>query len=233
MQIIFNKISTNDLDIKVVKKPFIPPPKKGVESIGIEGKDGNYYIDKETYEDISINVDFNFFSANNDDLELKSAKIQNWLNDIEDNKLIIDNSMFYFKVKNIEVSNIEYDGVYEISKFTVNFICEAYKYLRNDYKQNVDSSHSIFNNMYALTKPVYYITGNGTLNVNGNVVTITNNTDGIIIDTTIGKVLNNSNTVVTGKTNINAMSDLYLKKGMNNITYSGIQLQIKTNYRTL
>ena len=115
----------------------------------------------------------------------------------------------------------------------MDFVCEAYKYLRNDYKQIVDSFYSVFNNMYAIAKPIYYIVGNGTLNVNGNVVTITNNTDRIVIDTTIGKVLNNNNIVVAGKTNINAMSDLYLKKGINNITYSGIQLQIKANYRTL
>lgn len=232
MEIQFNNLNSKDLELEIIKKPFIPIPRKIVETKDINGKDGSYYIDKNTYEDIIVSIDFNFYATDHEDLELRVIRIQKWLNSINDNKLIINNSMFYYIVKNINISNIEYDGIYEINKFTVEFVCEAYKYLRSNNKQTIQNN-TIINNMYSLSKPVYYIAGNGSLNVNGNIVTISNNTDGIVIDTVIGKVLSNTNTVITGKTNINSMQDLYLKSGINKIIHSGIQLQIKKNYRTI
>lgn len=230
MDIYFNNKYSSEFDIEVIARPAIPISKNNYEIKNINGTDGNYYINKNTVDDITIPIDLNFLDT--DDIEQKIIKISNWLNYIEDNKLIIGRSQFYYKVKCIEASDIEDSGNYTIKKFTVNFICEGYKYLLNDYEMELDSS-KVINNMYSLTKPLYYITGNGALNINGNTVTISNNSnDTIIINTVIGKVTDIKGNVITGRTNINYMQDLLLKHGENKISFSGIKLRIKPNYRT-
>ena len=122
MNIYFNNMCSKDLELEIIKKPYIPSPKKKISTVQLQGKDGNCYIDEGTYEDITIPIEFNFEYDPNE-LELKEIQIKNWLNNISDNTLKFENSMFYYKVKNIEMEDIQYSEVYEINTFTASFIC--------------------------------------------------------------------------------------------------------------
>lgn len=64
--IFYNGESSKDVGLSVVSRPTIPVPKREYETIKIEGRDGELYRDKGTYEDIEIKISFNFVSKNPD-----------------------------------------------------------------------------------------------------------------------------------------------------------------------
>lgn len=230
----YNNKSNEDLDIEVVKRPTIPFPTRNFKEISIDGHDGKYYIDEETYDDMTISIEFNFTENDLDNIKPRVRNIKNWIENMQDNKLILsDDPSTFYEVCKAELSEVTYQDLYEIQNFTINFTVRAYQYLLNG-KKEIKINGVLFNH-WNMCKPIYHITGNGSCNLSVNGITVicnVNNT--LIIDTEFDKVLNSCGTLAIGVTNIKAMQDLYLKNGKNNITVSnGFDLYIKPNYRTI
>ena len=88
--VIFNSISSDELDINVIARPQIPSPQPRIKPIDIPGAQGKQY-EIDGYEDIEIQVEFNFISQ--EDLHEKFRKCKRWINNIEDNAEFIYNSI--------------------------------------------------------------------------------------------------------------------------------------------
>lgn len=232
--IVFNNKSNEELDIEIVKRPVIPIPNRRYKEIPIEGHDGNYYIDEETYEDMIISIEFNFVENDLDNIRSRARNIKNWIEDMRDDKLILsDDPSVFYKVCKAELSEITYQDLYEIQNFTINFTVRAYQYLLNG-KKEIQLPTILFNH-YDKSKPTYRIVGNGAcvLNINNTTVNCTINGQ-LQINTEFDKILNSDNTLAVGKTNIKKMQDLYLQKGKNIFNWtSGFTIYIVPNWRTL
>ncbi|NFG42080.1 phage tail protein [Clostridium botulinum] len=232
--IYFNNKSNEDLGIEVIKRPFIPIPKRKIKIIDIEGHDGNYYVDEEAYEDIVITIEFNFVENDLYNIRIRVRQIKKWLDNINNDKLILsDDPEYFFKVCKIESDDFNYENLYKIQQFNVNFICKPHQCLLKGQKE-IKVNGVLFNH-WDICKPTYRIVGNGNcvLNVNGTIVNC-NVSNELIINTEFDKILNADNTLAVEKTDIKAMQDLYLIEGKNNITITnGFKLCIKPNYRTI
>ncbi len=232
--IMYNNKINEELDIEVVKRPVIPIAIRRFKTIEIEGHDGNYYIDEETYEDIVISIDFNFVENDLDNIRQRVRNIKKWIEDMQDNKLILsdDQSVFY-KVCKAELSEVTYADLYEIQSFSINFTCKAHIYTMQGQKEL--KINGVLFNYWDKCKPIYRITGTGNcvLNVNGNIVNC-DVTNQLTINSEYDKILNSSNTIAIGSTDIKIMQDLYLIEGKNTITItSGFDLYVKPNFRSI
>lgn len=232
--IIYNNKSNEELDIEVVKRPTVPVPTRNFKEIYIEGHDGNYYIDEETYNDMIISIEFNFVENDLDNIRTRVRNIKNWIEDMQDNKLILsDDPSVFYKVCKAELSEISYQDLYEIQNFAINFTVRGYQYLLNG-KREIQLPSLLFNH-WDKCKPIYRIVGNGAcvLNINNTIVNCTVNGQ-LTINTEFDKILNSDNTLAVGKTNIKKMQDLYLQKGKNIFNWtSGFTIYIVPNWRTL
>ena len=232
--IIYNNKSNEELDIEIVKRPAIPFPTRKFKEKEIEGHGGNYYIDTDTYEDMTISIEFNFVEDDLDNIRTKIIRVKNWIEHIEDDKLMLsDDPNVFYKVCKSELSEVTYQDLYEIQNFTINFTVRAYQYLLNGRKE-IKLQNILFNH-YDISKPIFRIVGNGAcvFNVNGNVVNCNVNGQ-LTINTEFDKILESNGSYAIGKTDKKKIQDLYLKKGKNIFSWSsGFTIYITPNIRTL
>jgi predicted phage tail component-like protein len=208
-----------DLNIKAIKRPNIPSPKRKHKQVPIEGRDGDLYIDEECYEDITISIDYNFIDKRN--FHEKCRSIKRWLNKIQENKLVLsdDHGVFY-KVKKVEVSdNIE--RIYKIiGKFTVKFICDPYTYYEDGEDSLILRNNMTLDNDYEVAKPIYIIKGNGniTLSINNKPVVI-NVGQEVTINTKL-ELCFKSNQMINLALKQGTFKDLCLQEGENIISFN-------------
>ena len=180
--VVYNNMSNLDLEIEVVKRPLIPMPVRRYKTITIKGHDGNYYSDEETYEDMTFPIQFNFLEEDLDNIRRKVRRIRAWIENASDNKLILsDNNGYYYKVCKAEIGEINYENIYEIQSFLINFTVEPYQYILNN--EEFILTKEIYNN-WDICKPLYGIKGNGacTFTINGININCNVNQE-LIIDT--------------------------------------------------
>jgi predicted phage tail component-like protein len=228
----YNGKYAQELGLKIASRPNIPTPKREYKTVKIEGRDGDLHIDKGTYEDIEISIEFGYMIQDFSEWCALTREIKKWLCKVAtDNKLILsDDAEFFYKVKSIESDEIQ--RIYRrTGKIKVTFVCDPYIYL-NDGEIEIPISNSIYN-AFEVCKPVYKITGEGvlTLTVNGKSATI-NVGQNLTIDTNLKLCYRDGatqNTAMTGDFN-----DLVFKEGENALTYtSGFNITVIPNWRAL
>lgn len=226
----YNNRKASDFRVYMRNFPNIPVPQKRYTETEVSGRDGKY-LEEDGYEDIAIPVELNFLIKDTRWHD-ETRQIKNWLlNDINRELIFEDDAAFFYKVKKVELGEIEHT-TRRIGNLTVNFTCEPYTYLRNGKVKM--KSEEAEQNPYLLCKPVYYVQGEGLCIINVNGKNMEANVNGnLIIDTERMLAYREdgtlSNTKITGE-----YEDLYLKPGRNKISVSpGFVLQIKPNWRCL
>lgn len=215
--IIFNNRSSLDLGIEVIKRPEIPSPQPIYNSYDITGKNGKEY-EFEGYEDIEIEIDFNFLDR--ETMYERFLECKRWINTIKDNKLIFsDNLGVFYRVNYATITSNE--RVFKvIGKFTVTFNCEPFAYeFEGQNEIEVNNYSTVFNYGDFESKPIIKINGEGlvTINLNDEIIKV-NVGQNIIINSYLelsykeDKTPQNSN--IKGKYPV-------LKLGENSISYSG------------
>lgn len=228
----FNVILDNEIDndseIKVVKRPSIPCPKRKYREIEIEGRDGKLYEDLETYEDIEISVEYNFLSNDYNNI---MRKVKKWI--LNKTKLKFSDDLEYFyKIQKISIEGNE--RVWKrLGRFSTKFTCKPFSYLEDGLNSITLTGNSLYNDYY-ISEPIYNITGNGmcTLTVNGKTM-VANVGGNLTIDTELMLAYRQDgimqNTSVTGK-----YEDLKLAEGDNSISITnGFILSVVPNWRVV
>lgn len=228
-----NYNSYKDLGLIVEHRPNIPISEKNINNIYIQGSNGTLIEDLGTYKDIEININFGF-KATRDKFSFKCRKIINWLNNIEDNKLMFSDDEMFYKVKTIvfDEGGIE-KGLRTIGRFTVTFICDPFKYLENELVTITKNNFTIYNEGTYESEPYLKIftTGDITLSINNEVIKFTNIEDYIELDSELMecyKDSQNCNNKMIGEFPI-------LKVGKNNISWIGNvnKIEITPRWRCL
>lgn len=212
--------------ILAVRRPSIPAPKKRYSEITIPGRDGVLIEYDDCYDPITIPVEFNFMNRPEEwGTVFRVAK--RWL-DGEGKLKFSDDQEFYYNCINCSIEDTE-RTTRKLGKFTANFLCDPYMYLRSG-DEPIENPSKIMN-YYEKSHPDYILTGSGgcTLTVNGKEMqatvngTLTINTDRMIAYNQDGNL---QNSMITGD-----YEDLYLIPGDNTISIEGADLKVIPHWR--
>lgn len=226
--ILLDNISSIQKGFMITSRPSMPAPEKNYNTYDIPGRDGTLYEDLGTIDDIEIEVECNYIASEHLWNE-KWREIKKWL--FERHKLLqfSDDHSCCYRIKTIALSanerTIKIDG-----SFSITFVLEGYTYFINGLEKQ--PYEYVKYNPYESTKPLYYITGNGTciLTVNGTECTCAVS-DNLIIDTYLQLSYKEDGTNQNTSVNCN-YEGLKLLQGDNEISItSGFDLEIVPNWR--
>lgn len=228
-QFYFNEHISDEFNIMVANDIEIPNINESIERISIDGRSGDLIIKNGTYQDREINlkckiVDMEAFWSQWDE-------INNWLTNVEDNKLYIDRDDRYYKVKYVEVGTIK-KNTNKDGEFTIKFIVDPFLYDINGESVSIKTKNEFNINNFCdfEVEPVFKIfgTGNINVNVNGEEFTIKNINEYIIVD---------SSKMLCYKETTNMLSNMFgnfpvLKIGTNKIKLDGNITKVIVNWES-
>lgn len=227
-----NKYSFDDFGLLMVESPTISNSYENVESINVPGRSGSLIKRLGTFNNRIINIKFKLIDMDQSMFDESLINIINWLNNIKDNKLIINDSMYSYKVKYVEIGDIQRQLNW-YGDFEVTFICEPFKY-GLDKSVTITTATSISYLGTVKTQPTITVTcvGDITLIVGDKSILLKNIVDNITIDSKMMMCYKNVDGIYT---NLNQnMSGEYpeLKPGTTEISWIGNVTNIKIDYET-
>lgn len=222
--ITINGVSSNTLDLWCDTPPVPPLARQKYTSWDL-AIDENGISPDDVYENLSYTVKLYRFKQPND---LDNAQIYAFLKNgrtLEISRL----SGYYFKIKSLSV---QVSGDYDNNKiiYAVTFTLSPFKYLIDNEEITAEKGGTIQNTGTRFSRPVYKITGTGSINliVNGETLTINNDlatVDGIFyVDCERMLVYNSANQNLMPKTSGKLP---FLAVGTNSITWTGNVTSVK------
>lgn len=211
----FNNKNSMDFGIKLIDDITIPNPQPKTEKTPIPGGE-DLIIKNGGYEDIIIPVPVSIL--NKEIIKRKYREIKNWLVDFEDNTLIFsDDPEVFYRVKQINLDSFKTEFI-EIGSATITFVCSPYTYFCEGALE-VPITQYLFNDYGKEAKPIFKIKAEGvvTLTINNNTVEL-NVGQEITLD--VEKELIYKNGVINNTVKKGPWSNLVLKKGLNEISYT-------------
>lgn len=230
--ITYNGKNSNDIGVYVIKRPNIPSPELRYEETTIAGRDGTLITTDETYNNIEIPIPLNYMTKKTEWASMHRL-VKAWLLSRNGDRFLefSDDGSFFYKVKNVTIGINERTSM-RIGVITPVFLCDPFQYLKTGLNK-YDISEVLIN-PYFKSKPVYYITGNGTctLNINGNTI-VAEVEDNLVIDCELLMAYKEDgvlkNTAITGD-----YEQMNLLEGKNEISISeGFHCKIRPNWRCL
>lgn len=228
--LIFNRLnSLNDLGVGVQSYPSFPMINEEYEEYKVEGRSGSLIQNKGTYPDIKITFDLVLIKF--DDFWQSMDRVEEWLNNIEDNTLIYDRKDICYKVKKVIKGNIKREAYLKEGEFKVTFLCEPFKY--DVYKGDLEITENnteIYYEGTINTLPLIKVWGSGEINLTLNNQINIENISYIEIDSNLKQVRNADGT--SKDMNSNGYFP-YLKQGENIIGWTGNISKIEIEFDTL
>lgn len=227
-EVVFNFRSSLDLNMKLENYPSIPVLNEDYEEIKIEGRNGYLYVNKGTFEDRNVMFEFTKISEN---IHLDFDEMQQWLIDIEDNKMLYGRSDRAYIVKKILFGDFQQE-ITRYGSIQVTFICEPF--LSDVYETEYSIVQSGFNFYYggtAQSDPIIklYGSGNVQITINNETMQILNVNEFVTIDCDLMQVRDKNEQSKDFDTIGNFIS---LKKGNCLITYTGNISKVEFKYTT-
>lgn len=219
---IWNGISSDSMDVKVISLPPISLSQENINEIEVEGRDGNL-TEKLGYKTTTKPVEADYLGED-------KYSILNWLRG--SGEVIFGNDEnFYYKARINNVIPLE-EILKNMHNFPIEFRCQPFRYfISGKRKINITSSGIVLNNFgnkEALPYMKIYGSGNITVNINGRAFTISNLTNSIGIISEIQEC-------EEGKGNLMDGEFPYFDIGKNTLTYSGnvTKIEVTPNWRCL
>lgn len=231
--IIFNNMDSGDLDL-IVENVEIPSPAKRMETVKVDGRDGDLYRDTGNYEDVAVKATFSFLSADASEWYDTFSLVRNWLfgKYFDDELMIGTIPGYYRRVKSVSMDTPE-RVLFKTGKFVFNFICDPWEYsVIGRYETDLGSAY----HLDFPCSPVYYFSGEGslTITVNGNSVTLDVGGN-VVVDTDrmlVFRKITSGNVMVSAEGA--SLEDLRLIAGDNTLSWtSGFTGTIRPNWRRI
>lgn len=199
--------------LQLAARPNIPIASEEVEIVDVPGARRSLTI-KQGYKSYELPVVFNYMNPGGVKDQLRQATA--WLKDKE--RLAFDDDLkFYKRIQRVTFEPAEND-LKQYAKVTALFLIEPLWY-KDDGSSTITTAGTITNPSTVEVQPVIRVYGTGdiTLNVNDQVIELTNVTDELTIDGI------NENATVNGVDANDQMAGPFpvLKPGQNDITVTG------------
>lgn len=231
--ITYKNISAQSLGVFVKERPSFPVPERNKTFTQIPGRSGSLVIDEGTYNDITVQIKFNFVNEDEDEIGNIFREAKAWLLSSGSGRLeSSDDTGVFWLVKNVVITDSERTAKIGNS-FTAEFRLDPYTYLKTG--ETEISLPAALYNQYEPTEPVYQIAGEGVCTITAGENTLTLNIgQTVTIDCpnrmiyhTTGGVRNN--VALTGD-----IEDLFIPAGLFNISLSsGFTGTVKPNWRAV
>ena len=228
----FNGSDTSIKEVNIEKRIDIPAAKQRKEKITIPGRDGDYYLQEDTWEDIEIKVEMNFRCEDPDGWNAKWRFIKEWLRGSGILRTS-DDPNYQYRVKKISIEKVE-RPLRRQGKFRAAFLCDPYQYLISGSNFESVKNGVLRNPLNYNAYPIYKILGEGVCDLTVNGYTISANVgQNLIIDTerqlTYREDGTLQNTAIAGE-----YTELILHPGRNEIMITeGFVLDVQPNWRCI
>lgn len=222
--IIFNGKSSADYRIQVEHPPGYDIPEREYEFIHVPGRNGDVLMDKKSYKNTIRSYEISFGSMEKRFPEM-ARKVSEWLHSATTYARLEDSyePEFYrlaVYTKSISIENILFHG----GRATIEFDCKPQRFFKMGDKIQKFTSNSggILKNPSTFESlPIVTVrgSGQGTINIGGYVVGISNIDQYVTVDSEIQdcyKGLVNKNNTVTLEKGFPKLGE-----GINNISFSG------------
>lgn len=223
----FNEKYNDNLNLHVISEIEIPYTNEDIEEVFVEGKSGSYTIKKGTYKNKKITIPLQLVTSHYNfwrDYE----RVLEWLENIKDNKLILDNRDKAYRVKYINAKDFIRD-LRAGATSNLEFICEPFLTEIEETKIDLTNETNFYYKGTKEGEPKFLIEGTGNIQliVNGEVVTFRDVKYPIVFDTkfTIG-TSNGANIEFEGQFPL-------LIKGVNTIEVVGNVTKLTMDPRTI
>lgn len=199
--IIFNnKNAYENFEIWIAKEYDLPFVQEDIESKVIDGRSGSLTKKLGTYKDIKFSLELTL--TNTENYRATIRKINKWLTEIEDNKLVFSSyKSKYLKVKKVTLGNIEKD-ILRCGNFTVEFLCEPFYYQTGEQLQTITSNSIIINDGDLASKPdllLENVSGNISISINGREIQFIGVDGTIDLDNAFPRVVDENGESLTNK----------------------------------
>lgn len=230
-ELIFNSKSNLDLNLKLQEYPSIPRTNEDYEEVPIERRNGNLIVNKGTYPNKVIPF---VFTKTSDNLHISLDEVEEWLLNVEDNRLMWGREDRCHRVKKIIFGDFRQEFK-TFGSIEVTFICEPF--MEDLNSTSIVITKNNFNvvcdgNMGAETLFKLYGNGNVQLTVDGETMTINNVSNYVEIDSKRMQVRDQGG---NSKDNDTTGNFITLTKGFNTISWVGnvikIELEFTNQYR--
>lgn len=219
--IIFNGYdSLKDLGVGVTSYPAIPSINENYEEYKIEGVDGSVIVKKGTYNNREFKIPLVLKDFNDHNFWCKIDLIEEWLTNIEDNRLFYDRDDRCFRVKNVTLNDIKRQAYYGEGEFEVSFLCEPFRTDPEITEIDITNNYELEYQGTKNTLPLIKVYGSGTIQLHCNKTSIQiKNVNGYIeVDSKLKQVRDEDG---MGK-DLDTFGDYpVFKKGPNKISWDG------------
>lgn len=216
MYFYFNNNISDDLDIVLSKIPVLPFVSEEIKQVEVGGMFGTLTKRTGKYKDLLITLECSLLDIDNYYEVIRN--VNNWVNSIEDNKLILsDNLNKCYKVKKVVLGDIK-NELMLYGSFTMQFLCYPFIYGTNENEIELTNNFDFLYSGDVETYPYFKLEGckgNIQLIVNDNITQFNDVEGTVIID--YPQALN-GDIAITNKM-IGKFPTLI--KGINNISWTG------------
>jgi len=180
--------------LRITEPPLIPPAKRIVESLTIDGREGSLTILK-GWEDVTFSMKAALIGSNLHQqyrtvlAALLAAKTIYFSGD----------PTVYYNIKQVSAGPLE-RRLSALSEFSVSFICAPFRYMRNVSPVTMTATGTVNNpgSVYSLPKITVYGTGSRTLTINGKPIILNILSGNLVLDSELktcyyGSVAQNQN----------------------------------------
>lgn len=214
----YNGITSTTYGIWIEKRPAVSFPKRVIESITIPGRSGALLFDTGSYDNVTVTYELAYQSNVVRD---NAVDIATWLYQTDYRELTDTYEPSYYR-KAILVSPITVNDILNVAgRVNATFQCMPQRYLLTGKNAITPTSGDTIQNDYQDALPIITVTGSGdsVLTVGNSVVTITGQTDDIILDS-------ERQTAESNGSNANSLISLtngfpVLVNGSNTISWTG------------
>lgn len=229
-ELFFNGHNCREFNLIVSKYPSIPRLNEEYEEVEIEGRNGSLYVNKGTYKNRKIDIEFKLIAK--EEYYIDFEKVEKWLNTIEDNSLIYGRGDRRFAVKKLIVGDLTKE-IRVCGVFKVTFICEPFQQDIEETSIDVIKNNNVYISGDFEAEPTFEIEGNGNISIDINnslEVTIKEVKDKVILNSKLMLCLN-----ADGNSILNKMYGNFptLKQGENTIVINGAITKAILNFRNL
>lgn len=220
--ITFNGIASNKLGIQVEHPPGYETPKKDYEIVHVPGRNGDVYIDKGSYQNVSRTYDIAIGSADADFASIANT-ISEWLYAPVGYARLEDTyELDYYRLAAYSDATDIKNILTHAGRVTIAFDCKPQRFLKSGEKSVTFTAKGTLSNptkFEALPTIIVKGSGKGVLQIGKYTVTISDINSLVTIDCELQDAYNgtaNRNSTIT-------LSDGFPKlvSGSNSITFSG------------
>ena len=190
-KIIFGNVDSSEYGIYISGEGVFDAPKRDVEQVRIPGRNGTLEIDRGRFENIEVTYPAFNYEATLAEFSDRLSDFRNALcskigyQRLTDTIHTDEYRMATFR-SGLEVSPIKYNTG---STFDIVFDCKPQRYLKSGDKPHTFTSNGYITNPTLFDAlPIIAVTGNGRINVAGHLITVSDTTRTIYIDSELMEV---------------------------------------------